>query len=207
MAQQERARRTRESILDAAAEEFAARGYQQARLDAVAGRTGMTKGALYGHFASKENIAEVLAHHGAQVWRALSSAWHETEDGATAAFEGLVLGLATHLHADLRLRAALRVAIESPQASRAAGEMLEDVRQLLVLSVERAQQEGGLVAHPPVLVAQLLLTVVCGVLYLPAAPGPALGTAPASGAGPGWKEIWTVLLDVLSVSRAPGQAH
>ncbi|MBC3839994.1 TetR/AcrR family transcriptional regulator [Streptacidiphilus sp. 4-A2] len=50
MAQQDRGKRTRERVLDAAAEEFAVQGYSRTTINAVAARLGMSKGALYGHF-------------------------------------------------------------------------------------------------------------------------------------------------------------
>jgi AcrR family transcriptional regulator len=55
--QQERAIRTRAQILEAAAEIFAARGYRGASVKDVAERVGMTKGAVYFHFPSKESLA------------------------------------------------------------------------------------------------------------------------------------------------------
>ena len=60
MTQQERARRTRERVLTAAAEVFASQGYSRATLSSVADRIGMTKGALYGHFSSKRSLAGAL---------------------------------------------------------------------------------------------------------------------------------------------------
>ncbi|NUL01684.1 TetR/AcrR family transcriptional regulator [Streptomyces lunaelactis] len=62
MAQQERAIRTREKILVAAAEVFDEVGYDAATISEILKRSGVTKGALYFHFTSKEELAqEVLA--------------------------------------------------------------------------------------------------------------------------------------------------
>ncbi|MCD2186092.1 ScbR family autoregulator-binding transcription factor [Actinomycetospora soli] len=58
---QARALATRETILDAAAHEFAAEGYQAASLSKILERSGVTKGALYFHFASKEAMADAVA--------------------------------------------------------------------------------------------------------------------------------------------------
>lgn len=57
MAQQERAVRTRRSILEAAAAVFDERGYHSATIGEILTRAGVTKGALYFHFASKEELA------------------------------------------------------------------------------------------------------------------------------------------------------
>lgn len=47
---------TRASLLEAAAEVFAARGFQAASVDEVADAAGFTKGAVYSHFESKEDL-------------------------------------------------------------------------------------------------------------------------------------------------------
>jgi AcrR family transcriptional regulator len=51
---------TRERLLQAAARVYARRGFNVATLDEVAGEAGFTKGAVYGHFGSKENLLLAL---------------------------------------------------------------------------------------------------------------------------------------------------
>ncbi|PCG85393.1 TetR family transcriptional regulator [Streptomyces sp. WZ.A104] len=57
---QDRALRTRELLLRAAAEEFDAAGYAGTGLNKIAKRAGLTVGALYFHFESKEGIARAV---------------------------------------------------------------------------------------------------------------------------------------------------
>ncbi|MBX9422114.1 MULTISPECIES: ScbR family autoregulator-binding transcription factor [Streptomyces] len=57
MAQQARAIRTRRAILESAAAVFAERGYERTTIGEILVRAGVTKGALYFHFASKEDVA------------------------------------------------------------------------------------------------------------------------------------------------------
>lgn len=57
MARQARAIQTRTSILLAAAEVFDERGYSTATITEIIARAGVTKGALYFHFTSKEDLA------------------------------------------------------------------------------------------------------------------------------------------------------
>lgn len=57
LAQQARAIRTRRLLLDAAAAVFGERGYERATIGEILNRAGVTKGALYFHFASKEDLA------------------------------------------------------------------------------------------------------------------------------------------------------
>jgi AcrR family transcriptional regulator len=46
----------RERLLDAAGTLFAERGYHAASVDEIVAAAGVTKGALYGHFASKQDL-------------------------------------------------------------------------------------------------------------------------------------------------------
>lgn len=55
----------RERLIAAATAEFAAAGYAGARLDAIAGRAGVTKGGIYFHFAGKEDLFFAVLDH----WR------------------------------------------------------------------------------------------------------------------------------------------
>ncbi|MFF4754701.1 ScbR family autoregulator-binding transcription factor [Streptomyces sp. NPDC002514] len=57
MARQERAVRTRRAVVEAAASVFAERGYAAATIAEILERAGVTKGALYFHFDSKEALA------------------------------------------------------------------------------------------------------------------------------------------------------
>ncbi|MPY63897.1 ScbR family autoregulator-binding transcription factor [Streptomyces spongiae] len=60
MARQERAIRTRQAILYAAAEVFDEVGYEAATISDVLKKSGVTKGALYFHFTSKEELAQAV---------------------------------------------------------------------------------------------------------------------------------------------------
>lgn len=60
MAEQERAIRTRRAILEAAATVFDEQGYDAANIAEILARAGVTKGAMYFHFASKEALAEAV---------------------------------------------------------------------------------------------------------------------------------------------------
>lgn len=57
MAKQDRAIRTRRAILEAAAIVFEKQGFQAATITDILKMAGVTKGALYFHFQSKEALA------------------------------------------------------------------------------------------------------------------------------------------------------
>jgi AcrR family transcriptional regulator len=67
---QERAQRTRQIILQAAAEAFEINGYGATRLQDIIARHEVSKGALYFHFPSKKSLAvAVIQEHNAR--------WHD----------------------------------------------------------------------------------------------------------------------------------
>jgi AcrR family transcriptional regulator len=59
---------TRQHIIDAASQVFADLGYDKARMNDLVAATGMTKGAVYFHFDSKESLAVAVLEHKHQAW-------------------------------------------------------------------------------------------------------------------------------------------
>ncbi|MGW2547627.1 TetR family transcriptional regulator [Kitasatospora sp. NPDC001574] len=192
MIKQERARRTREKVLDAAAEEFSAQGYSRATLNAVAQRTGMTKGALYGHFASKRLLAGALLLQSRKVWEEMRQARDVPGAAAGAVLESLVLDLAHRLKEDVRLRAALRLATDCPALAQMVPDIFEDVQRGLANLIRRAQGEGSMAPRSPELVAQLLLAVMHGAPHVSFGPPGACGSAGA------YEAAWRLLLAALA---------
>ncbi|MGW3040724.1 ScbR family autoregulator-binding transcription factor [Kitasatospora sp. NPDC001159] len=106
MAKQERGTRSRQAILEAAAEVFDLHGYDAASTNEILARSGLTRGALYHHFPSKESIATALldAHSGALVAPERSTRVQSVID--------LTFGFAVQLQRDPVLRASVRLAVE-----------------------------------------------------------------------------------------------
>jgi AcrR family transcriptional regulator len=61
--QQLRTQETQKRLLDAAEEVFVRDGYEAAQLDAIAARADRSKGAVYTHFKSKEDLFLALFEH------------------------------------------------------------------------------------------------------------------------------------------------
>ena len=61
--QQLRTRETQSRLLDAAEEVFVRDGYEGAQLDEIAAMAGRSKGAVYSHFKSKEDLFLALFEH------------------------------------------------------------------------------------------------------------------------------------------------
>ncbi|MDN4614187.1 TetR/AcrR family transcriptional regulator [Leifsonia sp. F6_8S_P_1B] len=109
MPRQERAERTRLAILDAAAVEFDAHGYEGARLDRIIERTGATKGAVYFHFPSKLAIARALVEEKYGNWPVIVA--EVTGSGLTglAAAEEITQRVGTVFASDVHVRAAMKL--------------------------------------------------------------------------------------------------
>jgi AcrR family transcriptional regulator len=60
LTREEKKARTRSQLIDAAATVFARRGFMAASIDEVAEEAGLTKGAVYSNFASKEELFQAV---------------------------------------------------------------------------------------------------------------------------------------------------
>lgn len=93
---QERAAVTRDLLLSAAEQVFARVGYEKAQVDEIARAAGFSKGALYAHFTSKEQLFLALyeaktASHQVTLRHALDSA--PTRDDKIEAFRSFYIDL------------------------------------------------------------------------------------------------------------------
>ncbi|MFE6767514.1 MULTISPECIES: TetR family transcriptional regulator [Streptomyces] len=110
---QERAARTRQAVLEAAADEIAERGYEGASLQRVVWRAATSMGALTFHFRTKTALAEEVRGVG----RARFA--HRMEELAAAAdplreLRTLIGAMARLAHQDRFVRAARRLEADRP---------------------------------------------------------------------------------------------
>lgn len=112
MVKQDRAVRTQRAVLVAAGEAFAENGFLGTSMADILERAQVTKGALYFHFASKEELAAALID--AEEEAAERMAKEEIERGAPPlqALVALVTRWAHAIQADPVIRAGVRLIIE-----------------------------------------------------------------------------------------------
>ncbi|TWV35594.1 TetR/AcrR family transcriptional regulator [Streptomyces misionensis] len=72
---QKRAKATRRSLLEAAAQLFAEQGYAGTSVNDISARSGRTSGAVYFHYASKEGIALAVVRDRFATWPQLTPAY------------------------------------------------------------------------------------------------------------------------------------
>ncbi|MFF3292034.1 ScbR family autoregulator-binding transcription factor [Streptomyces sp. NPDC003023] len=189
---QARSERTRRELVRAGALMFDRHGFTQATLGQIAGAAGVTKGALYFHFASKDALADAVQEHGRQV---LGDFLQEQWQAGAAPVQTLIdltHWLARMLHEDPVLRAGLRIANEC------AGRRppVADVHRAWITEVLRllgqARAAGALNEDmPPEGCETLLSAVVCGIGVLAGA------TTPHSGLADQVAQLWQPLLTAL----------
>ncbi|MFJ3883296.1 ScbR family autoregulator-binding transcription factor [Streptomyces sp. NPDC090077] len=132
---QERSERTRRRLVFAGAELFHRNGYANATLGEIAGAAGVTKGALYFHFASKDELADAVQQRGCGL---LDEAVRGLLDGGDSPLQALIdttHWLARTLHEDPAIPASFRITKEcaghQPAAVDFHGAWLSAVCELL----------------------------------------------------------------------------
>ncbi|MEE2032129.1 TetR/AcrR family transcriptional regulator [Rhodococcus chondri] len=111
--QQERARRTRAAIVEAAAVEFSKRGYSAASINAILEHSNATKGAMYFHFTSKEELARAVLDEGLERYRAIVDRWQDVPGlDPFERLHGLIGDLAHSLHNDVIVAAEFKLVSE-----------------------------------------------------------------------------------------------
>ena len=159
-----RVEHTRTLLLDAAEEVFAEKGFTPASLDDIARAAGYTKGAIYKHFATKEdlflavsdrywrryfdNFAEVMASAkqvGAREFDEIAKRWRTLSRDRGA--EHAALGHEFTLYL-----------LRNPEArERVASKRSEVVEALAKFIVDGMDRLGGTLLIPPLTFAQVLV--------------------------------------------------
>ncbi|MET9956951.1 ScbR family autoregulator-binding transcription factor [Streptomyces sp. NPDC006339] len=136
MAKQERGTRSRQAILEAAAEVFDLRGFDAASTNEILARSGLTRGALYHHFPSKESIAVALldAHSGALLAPERPTKLQSIID--------LTFAFAVRLQRDPVLRASVRLAVEKTSFPRPVNTPYEQSSAAIRGLLDEAQRQG-----------------------------------------------------------------
>ncbi|MFJ1641681.1 ScbR family autoregulator-binding transcription factor [Streptomyces sp. NPDC088256] len=109
---QARSQRTRRRLVHAGAEMFDRNGYAHATLGQIAGAAGMTKGALYFHFASKDGLADAVQERGSAMLRDFIREHRDAGVPPVQVLIDMTHWLALTLHDDPVIRASFRITNE-----------------------------------------------------------------------------------------------
>ncbi|MFF3574768.1 TetR family transcriptional regulator [Nocardia jiangxiensis] len=142
--QQERARRTRAAIIRSAAVEFGKSGYAAASLNRILEGSRATKGAMYFHFDSKEDLARAVLDAAVERYRTSIERWlGRTDLGPLDILRGMLDEVALRLDNDIIIQAEFRLIIE-PEFHRdvqaGGGRILgRAIRMLAVRAIDQKQ--------------------------------------------------------------------
>lgn len=142
MAKQERAVRTRQALIRAAAEVFAADAYAVASLSAISKRAGVSAGALHFHFAGKDDMARAVEAEAADSVQQLADGCRSTPGTALQRLVQTVFGLLLAAADDPVVRAGFKLSVDPSRKSEA--EMLAWWAGVVHELVLQAQREGEL---------------------------------------------------------------
>jgi AcrR family transcriptional regulator len=142
---------TRAFILQSAAEAFAERGYGDTTLSELIARSGLTKGAFYFHFASKEQLALAVLEEKQRQWREFVQ--QQVLARPRAIDQLLALGPAMiRLHReDPGAYSAQRLTRDLARVPELAGRIRAQTRdwiELVAGIVSQAQRDGDLAVKP-----------------------------------------------------------
>jgi AcrR family transcriptional regulator len=141
VATQDRAIRTRHNILTAAAKVFEERGYQAATISEILATAGVTKGALYFHFQSKEELAQgVLAEQDQQL--AVPERACRMQK-----FVDVVMLQAYRLETDAMVRAGVRLSMDQRADGLDRSAPFLNWTTIMCELLEQAQARGELLPH------------------------------------------------------------
>lgn len=143
MVKQERAARTREALVQAAAAAFDCVGYEAASLAQVSKAAGISMGALTFHFPTKDQLASAVQVRGARVTRTVAETVAGEHARPLQSVIDLTLEVARLLDEDIVVRAAARLTRERPDhGSSWRAVWLPMVESLLAEAAERELRPG-----------------------------------------------------------------
>ncbi len=167
MAPQARSEATRQKILNAAIDLFSAVGYAATGLGEVIERAGMTKGALYHHFDSKEALATAVIEQGADMIR---EAFNRLCESSSPALENMIHGVfvvTDLLVSDKTARTAEQLTRGLAEFNSAASGVWSSRLDAMTAQVELAGAEGDLrEGLDPSVVSESILNAMIGAQLL-----------------------------------------
>ncbi|MGY1718105.1 MULTISPECIES: ScbR family autoregulator-binding transcription factor [unclassified Blastococcus] len=156
---------TRQLIIDVAAREFGERGYAATSLSDIVAGTGMTKGALYWHFESKESVAVAVVHQMFETWPVMLRGVLDSHDDALDALVAVTYVAGRQFATDPVTRASKRLMAELPPEALAKLPQPYVGWQHALTQLITQGQERGQISHraDPVGTAQVIVASFFGM--------------------------------------------
>ena len=163
MVPQARSETTRQKILDAAMDLFSEVGYAAAGLGEIIERAGMTKGALYHHFDSKDALATAIIEQGTNL---TLDAFHRVCQSSSPALENMIHGvfvITDLVVTDKTARTAEQLTRGLAEFNTAASQVWSSRLDAMTNQARRASAEGDLrEGLDPEVVSETILNAMLG---------------------------------------------
>ncbi|MEX1656979.1 ScbR family autoregulator-binding transcription factor [Streptomyces pseudovenezuelae] len=196
MVKQERAARTRRSLIHAAAEVFAEVGFVPATLNVISARAGVSNGALHFHFANKAMLAEAVEAEAAETMHRLTEAARGRHGDSLQALVDAMHALLGALADDIVVRAGFELA--GDVARRAHSPLRQEWQRWVEDRLRRAERTGALAEGVSWKdAACVVVAVTAGLEVLGGQDISWLSRQSVS-------RVWALLLPLLTDQRAPG---
>ena len=175
----ERALERRQAIIEAALDEFIARGFTATRLDDIARRAGVAKGTIYLHFKDKESMFEELIRTALVPLISRLHAPPPSGGSVRDAVEGFARTFIQEVAATRRGDIVRLIVAEGPRFPAIADFYYREVvsrglagmRALIELGIDRGEiANQDLARFPQILVAPALIAVIWQSLFAKHAP-------------------------------------
>ena len=167
MARQVRSEATRRKILNAAMDVFGEVGFAAAGWNTIIEQTGMTKGALYHHFDSKESLASAIIEEGSD---AIFIAFRNVCGASSPALENMIhvtFTIANVLSSDKMARAAAQLTAALAGFNQAAANFAANLTDTMAAQARRATAEGDVRQDfDPVVISESILGAMFGTRLL-----------------------------------------
>ncbi|WBO69596.1 ScbR family autoregulator-binding transcription factor [Streptomyces camelliae] len=195
MVKQERAARTRRSLIHAAAEVFAEVGFVPASLGTISTRAGVSNGALHFHFANKSMLAEAVEAQATEAVRQLAETARARHGDSLQAVVDAMHELIGSLAKDVVVRAGFELAGDI--ARRAQSPLRQEWQRWVEESLRRAEDAGALAAGVSWKdAARVVVAVTVGLEVLGGEDASWLSRQNVT-------RIWELLLPLLTDRREP----
>ncbi|MCZ4121848.1 ScbR family autoregulator-binding transcription factor [Streptomyces sp. H39-S7] len=201
MVRQERAEYTLRRIVRAAAEQFDGMGYARTSLDAITKAAGVSKGAFYFHFSSKEQLADAVQRHSRDLFDDLMEELGQYGGSPLQALIDSTHGLTRLLAAEPSLRASIRIERERPRQEPPSPldfyrAWREAIRQLLRTAAQHRELRPGLVQTSTEVLASAVVSCVETLSWL---------GVPPDDASRRLTELWDILLPAIAPADQVGR--
>lgn len=203
MALQERALDTREKVLSSAARLFDQRGYVGAGMAEIILGTGMTRGAVYFHFAGKADLAKALIEQQRATWPTMKQSADKQSLQGLDAIRYLLERLDRQMQDDVRARAAIKLAREADRIEEHIPSLFDDWCDYIGYRLRQAQLLGQMRSElDPVTYAGIIVGMFLGVHEFTEIAGRELtsGSTVLDPSRYSLDSMWELVLRGLSVS-------